>query len=489
MAKLTEEQQQWVVKDYNRRRLLLWLIWPPSLAAVYILIYLYQDSSHEISGLGAWGPAAVAAAVAVVGMLLHLNLWRCPMCATSIKPGQKFCRRCGALFIAQASAGKRRALLERDVRGEIGDARWEGWWNLVASGFLVLGGIAFAYLGMIGRGAEITPDRWQRTVGVTGAKVSVIAAGIVLTALGVWNLAGVRRRMAGLRAKEKALRQRAGLPTLEPAPPRPAAARATAESAAPVPPKPAPPAAAPSPAGQAAKQAAKPVTDKPAAKPAVKPAAPFVFKLSSVETWVVAAGANLCMTWGARWDSIALPQPAERCQKGLIEWWGVNGPAGVASTLDWLRREGHSAEYEAVLASVLAVPLARRDEVASRMHGHSRAAFEFVAAHHHEIKGGTLVAWDTVRLSFVARCSFTAGWLDDATAWQVALEAARKLQRSYSSWKEMSDNYQLGRGFWGEASAESVEEFRRNAEWLLTSRRSPWPHLPWDLPLDSLHPS
>src|SRR4029079_5524122 len=129
------------------------------------------------------------------------------------------------------------------------------------------------------------------------------------------------------------------------------------------------------------------------------------------------------------------------------------------------------------------VPAGRIERFVAEQDPDVRRSILFVAEHGSELKGGTLTAWDTVRLSFLARATFTAGWVDETTAWDVALEAARKLQRSYDSWAEMSQNFLLGRGFWGEASPASMEAFHKNATWLLNNERSPWTQLPWDLPL------
>ncbi|HEY0780833.1 MAG TPA: DUF1266 domain-containing protein, partial [Thermoanaerobaculia bacterium] len=244
---------------------------------------------------------------------------------------------------------------------------------------------------------------------------------------------------------------RQAAPSPEPAPPQPVTAKA-AKAAAP-----------------ARKVAASPPKPK-------KP-------LTPVEHWAVAASANLTITWAREFDALALPNGQEKAREVLGRQWNVLGPDDARQTFDWLRHEGHSAEFENILHALQQVPADKIEGFVAAQDRHIRRAVLFVAEHGSELKDGTLTAWDTVRLSFMARATFTAGWVNETTAWDVVLEAARKLQRSYGSWAELSQNFLLGRGFWGEASPESMESFRKNADWLLTHERSPWTQLPWDLPL------
>jgi Protein of unknown function (DUF1266) len=80
----------------------------------------------------------------------------------------------------------------------------------------------------------------------------------------------------------------------------------------------------------------------------------------------------------------------------------------------------------------------------------------------------------------VARAAFSAGYLDEAKAWQHVEHAAQRLRRTYRSWSEMSENYLLGRRYWGEGE-DLQKYFDAAAHWLLTDRRSPWRRLDWGI--------
>ncbi len=371
MRSFTEEQKQRIVQSLQRRRWSGGLSLLAGVASVCVLIYLYLGPRHGIAGLGGEGPAAVAGAVAVALLLVHLWSWRCPACGVRLppRPGSA-CRRCGAPF--RHDSGARQAA-----------------------------------------------------------------------------------------------------PPPEPAaPPR----RAT------------PPAAkAAAPARKVAASPPKTTGDKPKPAAAATRGATAKKPLTPVELWAVAAGANLSITWERQLDALALPNGQEKAREVLGRQWSVHGADDARQTFDWLRHQGHSAEFEQILHALEGVPAEKIESFVAAQDRHIRRAVLFVSEHGSELKGGTLTAWDTVRLSFLARATFTAGWIDEAAAWDVALEAARKLQRSYGSWAELSRNFLLGREFWGEASPESMAAFRKNADWLLTHERSPWTQLPWDLPLATKH--
>jgi hypothetical protein len=371
LKSFTEEQKQRIAQSLQRRRWIERLSLLAGVASVYVLTYLYVDSHHEIAGLGGEGPAAVACAVAVTVLLVHLWNWRCPACGVQL-PARlgNACRRCGAPFRHDPSA----------------------------------------------RQAALSPE--------------------------------------------------------PAAPPQRATPQATKAAA---------------PARKVAARPPKTTGDKP--KPAAAETREATAKkpLTPVELWAVAAGANLTITWERELDALALPNGREKAREVLGRQWSVHGTDDARQTFDWLRHQGHSAEFEQILHALQKVPTEKIESFVAAQDRHIRRAVLFVSEHGSELKDGTLTAWDTVRLSFLARASFTAGWIDEAAAWDVALEAARKLQRSYGSWAELSQNFLLGREFWGEASPESMAAFRKNADWLLTHERSPWTQLPWDLPLATKH--
>jgi hypothetical protein len=69
-------------------------------------------------------------------------------------------------------------------------------------------------------------------------------------------------------------------------------------------------------------------------------------------------------------------------------------------------------------------------------------------------------------------------YLDEKEAWNLLLANARKVQASFSSWQEMSDNFLDGRKIWNEAPDN---QFDACSKLLLNPRdpNSPWNQNPW----------
>lgn len=64
------------------------------------------------------------------------------------------------------------------------------------------------------------------------------------------------------------------------------------------------------------------------------------------------------------------------------------------------------------------------------------------------ISGECNVAFDKLRIIFLARVGKGAGWLDDDTSWNYAFQAIKDIQANYSSWEELRDAMADGRADW-----------------------------------------
>jgi hypothetical protein len=201
--------------------------------------------------------------------------------------------------------------------------------------------------------------------------------------------------------------------------------------------------------------------------------------LSTPRLWALAAGANLTRPRGDRLDTLELSDDAPRAMETLDQWWDVRNRADAESTLTWLRTEGHTVRLQAVLRHLRALPDHDREAFIASDEGFPRHQKRYAWDHRDEFRDGGLEAFDMVRLSFVARATYTAGFIDKGTAWDAVLEAARRLQRSHDSWAEMSNNYLLGRRYWAGGDPKVQLLFDKHAKWLTTNPESPWQHLPW----------
>ena len=205
--------------------------------------------------------------------------------------------------------------------------------------------------------------------------------------------------------------------------------------------------------------------------------------LSKVHVWAIAAGANLTRPRGDKQETLALSESAASAQESLGTWWNVHSPAEVDETLAWLRKEGHTVRLHAILRGLSSLP---EDEVDAYIVNEEEWPVHqarYAWKHRFEFRDGGLEAFDMVRLSFIARAGFTAGWLSKRAAWDAVFEAANRLQKGHGSWQEMSQNYLLGRRFWAGGDPKVQVTFDKFAKWLETSEKSPWHPLPWYMPL------
>lgn len=64
------------------------------------------------------------------------------------------------------------------------------------------------------------------------------------------------------------------------------------------------------------------------------------------------------------------------------------------------------------------------------------------------IRGECNLAFDKLRIIFLARAGRGAGWFDEATSWNYAFSAMAELQRHYTSWEQLRVAMDEGRAEW-----------------------------------------
>ncbi|HEU5074512.1 MAG TPA: DUF1266 domain-containing protein [Polyangiaceae bacterium] len=64
------------------------------------------------------------------------------------------------------------------------------------------------------------------------------------------------------------------------------------------------------------------------------------------------------------------------------------------------------------------------------------------------IQGECNVAFDKLRIIFLARAGRGAGWFDEATSWAYAFNAMTEIQKNYTSWEQLRVAMDEGRADW-----------------------------------------
>jgi hypothetical protein len=204
--------------------------------------------------------------------------------------------------------------------------------------------------------------------------------------------------------------------------------------------------------------------------------------------WLLAASAIIARRNGESLNSLDSGVSVIPVEQLLIEWWGIYDRKDALETLEWLKNEGHTAQYDSIL--LIEKQIAQTDKeynikkeriIRFVNSDQDKETIEYLADfvwnNKNKLENKKLYAWDYIRLINVARWSFTVGYISEEEAWQYMLLAGKKLQSRYESWSEIGEHYLLGRTFW-KASAYHPE-FEENIKWLTNNPKSPWNTIPW----------
>jgi hypothetical protein len=97
----------------------------------------------------------------------------------------------------------------------------------------------------------------------------------------------------------------------------------------------------------------------------------------------------------------------------------------------------------------------------------------------------SLIGWDYSRYISLCRWGYLVGSLTEEEAWQRVMHAAQIIQGTFASWRELGENYLIGRDFWSyEATRRDGQIMRATCQELLRKPQSPWNQIPWNLDLE-----
>lgn len=159
---------------------------------------------------------------------------------------------------------------------------------------------------------------------------------------------------------------------------------------------------------------------------------------NDAQRWVLAVPWHAVLRWGAPWDRFGLVARPTRSSDAVL---ALERHYAVVTTAD-----------------------VERTLVALTASAHARDA-----------------AWHLTNAVFVAELAFSAYLLDEARAWQAAVDAARSLQRHHRGWLAMAEAYLRGLAT---HRPESPDEGARDLlTQLFAAPDSPWNTIDWNTPL------
>jgi hypothetical protein len=180
------------------------------------------------------------------------------------------------------------------------------------------------------------------------------------------------------------------------------------------------------------------------------------------------------------------PDEIRAWQNGLAKWWGVTNREDLLKSLKWIEGGGHRREFDQMARDLSAVTSARLTSIRAQFATNPSISnkIEVVLKYKDDFGRKGIAAWDFDR--YVALCGwgYIAGYLTEEEAWQRIMPAARLLQKTFDSWKDLGMSHVVGREFWSwKHTQERGDLTRQHYERLLTTPSSPWVRLRWDTDL------
>ena len=217
--------------------------------------------------------------------------------------------------------------------------------------------------------------------------------------------------------------------------------------------------------------------------------------LTPEQQWGIACGADLALLNDHPLNTLETDVSKSMIRQQLSDWWGVDGKDELQDMFNYLAEGGHRFRFAHVDKALrmsgtaeakkyLKDNLNEDFDTAMDWFRNMREAYEQFAEDGLLPENASLpnlIAWDYVRVINLCRNGFDAKYISKKEALEQIMITARKLQKEYSSWKELSVCYQFGRYVWG--GDDQYEMLKEGMEELLSDENSPWINLDWNMKL------
>jgi hypothetical protein len=223
------------------------------------------------------------------------------------------------------------------------------------------------------------------------------------------------------------------------------------------------------------------------AQPAATSRSPLT---SAQKRWGLAASALLTESNMGRHTTLApwdrTPEMVRGQKQMLRQQWGIDDRAGLLLVLTALDQGGIRQGFAAIGRQVSGLSEEDYQRVLATVQGDKDTVHGVAVARKYYARLGSkgLVGWDYARYISLCRWGYLLGYLSEEEAWQGTMHAARIIQSTFASWRDLGENYLIGREFWSyEQTQRDGRVMREVCERLLSDPRSPWNQIPWALNL------
>jgi hypothetical protein len=176
-----------------------------------------------------------------------------------------------------------------------------------------------------------------------------------------------------------------------------------------------------------------------------------------------------------------------RQQKQILQkWWGTQSRQDLLESLQWIDQGGHRQKFDQVGAAVAKLSDEKFNEYLVKLENNPQVLQQLQTSrkYYRHIGRKSILGWDYGRFISLCRWGYLVEYINDNEAWNCIMPAARLLQGVFASWKDLGENYLIGREFWSyEETKRRGQYFRAAYQKLLDDPNSPWNRMRWDLSL------
>jgi len=210
--------------------------------------------------------------------------------------------------------------------------------------------------------------------------------------------------------------------------------------------------------------------------------------LTNAQQWALGVSGVLASRNHMKFDSLAGEDrniyAIQHEKKLLKEWWNIENKKDLLKDLEWLKNEGHSAEFNKF--KKLLVSKQWQTNLKEKLENKDpefKYKIAVVRKYQDFLDNKSLYGWDVARYICLCRWGYLCGYLTEEDAWEKIMPAARFAQKTFDSWENLGKNYLIGREFWSPQN-DGRYIYEDTYMRLLEAPESPWKKLPWNLSLD-----
>jgi hypothetical protein len=222
----------------------------------------------------------------------------------------------------------------------------------------------------------------------------------------------------------------------------------------------------------------------------------MIISTETQKAWALATSAVLTECNGTRHDLLGEVEPTDaiiiQTKKMMYDAWGIANRQDLFNVLRWIDEKGQRIEFEKLGSLISSLNPKQYEEFLAKSKKNPEAHNQvlIVNKYYKSLGQKGILGWDYSRLISLCRWGYLVGYLNESEAWSMIMEAARELQQKFGSWKELGENYIIGREFWSySATKENGKLYLGAFNKLLSDSNSCWNRIPWKTDLTGVEVS